>query len=185
MSRFLIQCWGKSIVSHTHRDTPKTNKKSHPWETNPGLAVRPQQETGGRCDPCFSRLAALALLTDCCALHCMRRLGNRLPGPALGQACAQTPEAGGPQDLQGLVLTGIAHRGVQEVHGWTSQSQPIHSVWGLFEVRHHANSWVEAPRRIQGAWARRSAGLPLRSPSSSVASGARPMKTGYMQKPSF
>lgn len=70
---------------------------------------------------------------------------------------------------RGLVLTRISHRGVQEVHGGPGQAQPVHAVWGLFEVRHHANSRVEAPRRIQGAG--RNAGLPPRSLSSSVASG--------------
>lgn len=72
---------------------------------------------------------------------------------------------------QGLVLTRVAHGRVQEVHGWPGQAQPVHAIWGLFEVRHHANSRVEAPGRIQGAGARRSAGLPLRSPSNSAASG--------------
>lgn len=49
------------------------------------------------------------------------------------------------------MLTRIAHGRVQQVHGGPSQAEPIHAVWGLFEVRHHANSRVEAPRRIQGA----------------------------------
>lgn len=71
----------------------------------------------------------------------------------------------------GLVLTRISHGGVQKVHGGPGQAQPVHAIRGLFEVRHHANSRVEASRRIQGAGARRSAGLPPRSPSSSIASG--------------
>lgn len=67
------------------------------------------------------------------------------------------------------MLTRIAHRGMQEVHGRSGQAQPVHAIWGLFEVRHHANSRVEAPRRIQGAW--RSAGLPPLSPSSCFVCG--------------
>lgn len=48
-------------------------------------------------------------------------------------------------------LTRVAHGGMQEIHGRPGQAQPVHAVWGLFEVRHHANSRVETPRRIQEA----------------------------------
>lgn len=87
-------------------------------------------------------------------------------------ACKATKRVLKPKRLdvpKGLMLTRIAHRGMQEVHGRSGQAQPVHAIWGLFEVRHHANSRVEAPRRIQGAW--RSAGLPPLSPSSCFVCG--------------
>ena len=111
--------------------------------------------------PISTTLAHLTLPP--CAQHYKQ---SRQPAP---WACKATKCVLKPKRLvvpKGLLLTRIAHGGVQEVHGGPRQAQPIHAIWGLFEVRHHANSRVEAPRRIQGAW--RSAGLPPLSPSSSV-----------------
>lgn len=108
-----------------------------------------------------------------CALYPKQ---TRQPAP---WACSATKPVLKPKSLgvpkicrgweRGLVLTRIAHGGVQEVHGGPGQAQPVHAIWGLFEVRHHAKSRVEAPRWIQGAG--RSTGLPRHSPSSSVVSG--------------
>lgn len=144
--------------------------------------VGPQWETGGREGPARSVYVALAStalahLTDLqlCPVSLQRAPAlqtDQITGSAT--KCVLKPKRLGPQDLQelggggggGLVLTRIAHGGVQEVHGGPGQAQPVHAIWGLFEVRHHANSRMKAPRRIQGA--RRNAGLPPRSPSSSV-----------------
>lgn len=151
------------------------------------LVVGPRQETGGSRAlprvytlPCFhcpgpSHQPA-TLPCEPAACPCItNRPGNRLPGPAQQQSVCSNPRGWGSSRFAGtgggwwgLVLTRIAHGGVQEIHGRPGQAQPVHAIWGLFEVRHHANSRVKAPRRIQGA--RRNAGLPPRSPSSSVGS---------------
>lgn len=79
------------------------------------------------------------------------------------------------------MLTRIAHRGVQKVHGRPGQAQPIHAIWGLFEVRHHANSRVEAPRRIQGAWGQEGCRVPTAKSFKLLRLGAWPMETGDMK----
>lgn len=83
------------------------------------------------------------------------------------------------------MLTRIAHGWVQEVHGGPSQAQPVHAVWGLFEVRHHANSWVEAPRRIQGTWGQKRCRAPTAVLQGLMRLGAWPMKTRDTRKPSI
>lgn len=142
---------------------------------------RPPVRSGWEGTPCITSLAWSTSPTRDCpvslqrAVHC-RQTSQPAPWACSATKCVLKLQSLGDARIcrgwgRGPVLTRVAHGRMQEVHGWPSQAQPVHAIWGLFEVRHHANSRVEAPGRIQGAGARRSAGLPLRSPSSSVASG--------------